>query len=81
MMKYINFKHRPREKKIHNLIDCKFNSLHLGLLTHVIDCRTMAVDTVYYVIQTKQLRSGISSPQEISTFENCMLEKKTKSAD
>jgi len=81
MIEYINFKHRPREKKVHNLIDCKFNSVHFGLLIHVIDCGAMAVDTVYDVIQTKQLRPSISSPQKIGTFKNYALEKKTKNAN
>jgi len=81
MVEYINFKHRLREKKIHNLVDCKFNSIHFGLLIHIIDCRAVAVDTLNDVIETKQLRSVKSGPQKISTFENCALEKKNKNGD
>jgi len=83
MMEYNNFKHPlwgvvgQREKRIHNLFDCKFNSRHSGLLIHVIDCRAMAVGTGNDVIQTKQPRSVRSSPQEISTLEY-ILEKKNR---
>ena len=66
-----------REKRIHNLFDCKFNSRQAGLLIHVIDCGAMAVGTGNDVIQTKQLGSGRSIPQEISTLEYT-LEKKNR---
>ena len=82
MMEYNNFKHPrgvvgQREKRIHNLFDCKFNSRQAGLLIHVIDCGAMAVGTGNDVIQTKQLGSGRSIPQEISTLEYT-LEKKNR---